>query len=78
MKWYRLKDNGCPKCDCKLHPLMTGRLIVCNSKKCDFKISPERMQEIVSQQNAKDIEKSLVSEETNQELLNNLDQNVHQ
>lgn len=70
MKWYRLKTNGCPKCDCKLHPLMSGKLIVCNSKMCDFKISPERMQGIVSQQNTRSLEQN--APEDNQEALNNL------
>jgi len=71
MKWYRLKDNGCPKCNCKLRPLMSGNLIVCNSKKCDFRISPQRMQEIISEQVSRQIP-AVAEEERTQELLNNL------
>ena len=71
MKWYRLKVNGCPKCNCMLHPLMNGKLIVCNSKKCDFRISPQRMQEIISEQITKQIP-AVIEEERTQELLNNL------
>ena len=70
MKWYRLRENGCPKCKFKLHPLMSGKLIVCNSKKCDFKIKPERMAEIVAQQNEQALQAKPRDEEENRGLLN--------
>lgn len=68
MNWKNLRTNRCPKCPCKLHPIQSGGLIMCNSKKCDFKIKPDRMKEIVSGMNEKEVEKSI----NNQELLNNL------
>jgi hypothetical protein len=50
MKWYKLKNSTCPKCERALKPEEQNSKITCGNPACDFSISPGRMQEIVSDQ----------------------------
>lgn len=78
MNWKNLKYNRCPQCRAELtstKPAPRTRshvsVIVC-SKDCGFSIRPQRMKELVAQQNSKRFNSFGHSAESNQELLNNL------
>ena len=47
MNWKNLKQNKCPKCSKELFVRSTG-MISCDNPKCDFKIKPAKMNEIVN------------------------------
>lgn len=47
MNWKNLKQNKCPNCNKELIPRSTG-MISCDNMKCDFKIKPAKMSEIIN------------------------------
>lgn len=63
MNWNNLKKNKCPKCGKDLGTMFydgrdRGQFIFCsNVEKCDFKITPKRMKEIVGNQVTRDLDK---------------------
>ena len=79
MKWTNLKQNKCPKCGDDLMGQDGSDTIVCANisrshpdARCDFRISEQRMTEIVSQQNSRSLQFRNVSEEENRNALNEL------
>ena len=56
MKWYKLKENKCPKCGDELMEEIGEGTFYCNGKDCDFKISEERFSDLVSKMVSEDIE----------------------
>lgn len=48
MRWSRLKNYKCPKCNADLAKRSETMLHKCSNAQCDFSITEERMQELVS------------------------------
>ena len=63
MKWYNLKKNKCPKCgkDISGHYNERTRMFVCP---CDFKISAEKFERIVTGMVDQDIEHTDINKES--------------
>lgn len=53
MKWENLRNNKCPDCGKALYGV-NGQ-IACSSRKCGFRISEERMSQIVMQRNERQV-----------------------
>lgn len=58
MKWWALRKNKCPICSGDLVQDPNSALLMCDEIQCTFKISQERMQEIVGGQNKRAMEMS--------------------
>lgn len=70
MNWHNLKNNKCSKCDNWLNQTFWDSFIHCINEACDFKISPDRFDDMVNTlYRAKEPWKT---EEQNLEELNNL------
>ena len=47
LNWHLLKNNQCPKCRSIIESLPDAMIYRCSSILCDFKISPEKFENIV-------------------------------
>ena len=66
MKWERLKNNKCPKCNALMYH--KNHAHVCSSEDCDFVCSTQKLEEIVNSL----YRKKEYTPRDNQEALNNL------
>lgn len=55
MKWYRLKENRCPRCESPLTFNSEKKLLGCHS--CDFKIAEDKFWYICSDLESKELER---------------------
>lgn len=63
MKWSNLKSNKCPQCNKDLTTTMVAAPAGFIACRCGFKISEQRMLEIVSDRVNRNLEESRQSEE---------------
>lgn len=48
MIWQNLKDGKCPKCSNPLDVKSFVDMIICTNELCDFKVTPEKKNEITA------------------------------
>ncbi len=64
MQWKNLAKNKCPKCEADLIPNEENlKLIICKKGSCNFKISEQKMREIVADINSQEVDKRYQAEE---------------